>query len=802
MSGKLYRFIKYSCILIFVFACCTAFSQQANRPVIFDQMQSYFTKAVQEKLFLHTDKDFYLAGEILWFKIYYTDGSFHRPMNLSSIAYTEILNEKNESILQAAISLQPGKGSGSFYLPVTLSAGNYTLRAYTRWMRNFDEAYFFEKKITIVNTLKNPESVNPGDTIPVAVNFFPEGGNLVAGIQSRVGFMVTDGQGGINDCRGFILDKNNDTVISFSPIRFGIGNFDFIPEPGNDYRAIVILPGNKIIRKTLPEIFSSGYVMRVMENKTGQILVLVKRKRASGQQIPEPVLLISHTRQIPGVAEIKSMNEEDSAVFIIDKAKVSKGITHFTLFDGKNQPVCERLFFNKPSPAATLQIDTDKSEYGNRERISLSLGIKNISTDSSVFNLSASVFPRDSLHYSDQASIFSYMWLSSDLPGYVESPEYYFSDAPDATVAVDNLMLTYGWRRFRWNDILENKTDFVKYLPEINGHLISGIVHDIRNKPAQGINTFLTVAGRPFGFYTARSNESGEVLYEVKNFYGNSQLIAQPGWDADSTYKVEIIKPYAQTTALRKYTHYRLTEKSKEMLLQRSIGMQVQNIYYGDSLRRFLNPVISDTLPFYGQAQRSYRLDNYKRFTTMEEVLREYVAEIGVNLRRGKLHLRIFDFTIRDFYDNYTLVLLDGVPLTDRDKIFSYDPLKVRRLDIFHSPYINGHLVFYGIASFITYSGVFDGYELDPKLIAIDYNGLQLQREFFSPVYKTKEQSESRLPDLRNTLYWNPDIITNKDGKTVLQFYSSDKKGEYHVVVHGMNDRGDIVTGKATFEVK
>jgi hypothetical protein len=394
------------------------------------------------------------------------------------------------------------------------------------------------------------------------------------------------------------------------------------------------------------------------------------------------------------------------------------------------------------------------------------------------------------------------MWLSSDLPGYIESPDYYFSDAPDAVAAVDNLMLTCGWRRFRWNDILEDKTDFVKYLPEINGHLIRGIVNDIRNKPAPGINTFLTVTGRPFGFYTARSNASGEVTYEVKNFYGNSQVIAQPGWDADSSYKVEIIKPYAQATGLKKYTPYRLSEKSKEMLLQRSIGMQVQNIYSGDSLRRFMNPVIPDTLPFYGQAQRSYRLDDYKRFTTMEEVLREYVTEIGVNLRRGKLHLRIFDFSIRDFYDNYTLVLLDGVPLTDGDKIFSYDPLKVKRLDIFHSPYINGHLVFYGIASFITYTGVFDGYELDPKLLTIDYDGLQLQREFFSPVYKTKEQSESRLPDMRNTLYWNPDIITNKDGKTVLQFYSSDRKGQYQVVVHGMNDRGDFVTRNATFEVK
>ncbi len=305
-------------------------------------------KAVQEKLFLHTDKEFYVAGEILWFKIYYTDGSYHKPMALSKVVYAEILNEKNEAVLQATIAMEPGHGNGSFYLPTTLATGNYSIRAYTRWMKNFDEGYFFEKKITIVNTLKNPEPAKPEDTVGRSINFFPEGGNLVAGIQSRIGFEITDGHGAANTSHGYILDKSGDTVIAFSPLKFGIGSFDFTPEEGNTYKTVITFPDGKVVNKALPEIFKAGYVMRLTEKNNEHIEIIIKSKKGSPQQNNEQVLLISHTRQIQSFAEIKSMNDGDSVVFLVDKKKIGKGITHFTIFNGNNKPVCERLYFMKP----------------------------------------------------------------------------------------------------------------------------------------------------------------------------------------------------------------------------------------------------------------------------------------------------------------------------------------------------------------------------------------------------------------------------------------------------------------------
>ena len=113
-----------------------------------------------------------------------------------------------------------------------------------------------------------------------------------------------------------------------------------------------------------------------------------------------------------------------------------------------------------------------------------------------------------------------------------------------------------------------------------------------------------------------------------------------------------------------------------------------------------------------------------------------------------------------------------------------------------------GKSTFNGLASFTTYDGAVNTSELDPKLLAINYEGLQLHREFYSPMYETKKQIESRLPDLRNTLLWSPDIITDTNGKASINFFSADVKGKYIVIVQGMSQHGDFVKAVTTFEVK
>jgi hypothetical protein len=540
-------------------------------------------------------------------------------------------------------------------------------------------------------------------------------------------------------------------------------------------------------------------VMSVSETSDQKFKVTVKTRRPGTQQNTEEILLTAHKRQVLDIVEKAYINDKDSAVMYINGDKLKKGITTLTLFNASGQPVAERLIFLLPPTGATLAVSPDQPVYGNRKPVKVDIG----NARPGLLDMSVAVYFTDNLQTGPSINISEYMWLVSDLAGIVESPGYYFSNDPAVKEATENLLLTHGWRRFKWENVTQQGQSILKYMPELNGHIITGRVKDLRDdRSVAGLNNFLSIPGHPFGFYTSMSDKDGIVYFETKNFYGNGQIIAQPDLGADSFYRTEILKPYAETFSENKYPEYQLTEQSREQLLQRSIGMQVQNIYTGDSLRNFYDPVLDDTLPFFGRPETSYNLDDYKRFTTMEEVLREYIREVGVGIRGTRLIFKLFNPIAHDFYEGNSLVLLNGVPLPDPDKIFTYDPLKIKRIDVIRNRYVLGPSSFNGVTSFSTYDNSFAAFELEPRLVAIDYNGLQLEREFYSPDYSTRELMEKRIPDFRNTLYWDPSVHTGNDGKAGVQFYSSDLPGKYTVFVQGMSEKGEFVSGTASFEVK
>ena len=179
--------------------------------------------------------------------------------------------------------------------------------------------------------------------------------------------------------------------------------------------------------------------------------------------------------------------------------------------------------------------------------------------------------------------------------------------------------------------------------------------------------------------------------------------------------------------------------------------MQVQNIYTGNKLKQF-NPLAPDTIAFYMKPDSRYFLDTYTRFTTLEEVLREYVTMLDVIRQGGKFHLPMMEASAQGFFTEYPLILLDGVPVFDIDRFMKYDPCKIRKLEMVNRRYIYRGAHFDGILNWTTYDGNLPGFELDPRAAVIDYEGLQLEREFYSPVYDTDAKLSSHLPDFRNLL--------------------------------------------------
>lgn len=768
--------------------------------VIQTRFNEYREKAVPEKVYVHTDKSFYLAGEILWFKIYYVDGTSNKPFDLSKVAYVEILDRENKPVMQGKVALHNGNGNGSFYIPSSINAGNYTLRAYTNWMKNFGPDHFFEQQITIVNSLK-PLPAPVADTTKYTARFFPEGGNLVKGINSKVAFQVTDQYGkGIN-FTGSLINQRNEVVLQFKPGRFGIGHFLFTPAAGDSYTASITTEDGKTITGELPAIYEQGYVMQLQEDANGLLQVSVQSNLPARSQQPEEVFLFVHSHQVIKVATKKTF-VNGVARFTIDKSKLGDGVSQITIFNEQRQPVCERLYFKPLQQVLSIDAAGQEAQYDSRKKVNFSLNTSTTPGKGVPASLSLSVYRMDVLPTQDQGNILSYLWLSADLKGTIESPEYYFSSqSAEVTAALDNLMLVHGWRRFEWQEVLKNSTASFEYIPEFDGHFIAGkITHAGNGTPVSQTRTYLSIAGTKLQFYPVLSSRNGDIRFDVRNYYGPGEIIIQTDAQDDTSFHVDIQNPFSDKYTAHRASPLSLSPQLQQTLTEGSINMQVQNAFYSDRLSQFAVPRI-DTMPFFGNGYKKYLMDDYVRFTTTEEILREYVPDVAVRKSDGQFQLYIFNWETERHYKSSPLVLLDGVPVSIQ-KIMTYDPLKLRQLQVVTDRYVNGEFTFDGIISFTTYHGDLTDLKLDSRAVILDYDGLQLQREFYAPSYETSEQAASRLPDFRNLLYWSPDIQTDSTGKTAVHFFTSDLKGRYVAVVQGIDNNGHAGSYSFSFEVK
>lgn len=755
-----------------------------------------------EKIFVHTDKEFYLAGEILWFKLYVVDAASHRQSALSKVAYVEIISNDQHPALQAKIALDEGLGNGSFQLPFSIHSGNYIFRAYTRWMINAGAEACFEKPVTILNTLQAPPvPATSNDSPAYDVQFFPEGGSLVQGLPNNIAFRIADRSGKGVSCKGAVINTVGDTIAHFHTLRFGMGRFSFTPPAGGACKAVLELDDHTGLTYSLPPAQEKGYTMQVTAGNDGRLAIAVRGAGGSGDTT---VRLFVHNRKVILTLEQKTMIGGE-ARFALDEKQLPDGITVFTVLTGVSTPVGERLWFRRPAPL-NMEIHADKEEYKTREKVSIKLALNGAgpgrdTTSATPLQLNASmaVVLQDSLQSTGQEDILNYLFLSSELKGAIESPAYYFSnDNPEVKETTDLLMMTQGWRR------LSQTSSSSRHNPEYAGLLVTGKVIDRQtNTPASGIFAWLSVPGRKFRLASGLSNAEGELQWDLGKLYGAHELVIQTGDSVtDRRYRIDLFSPFASPLTQTTPSPFKWPTTAKDQLLTHSIGAQAQNAYQPDRHLHFSQAFSTDTLAFFGRLAKSYRLDDYTRFTTMEEVMREYVREVRVRNSKGNFEFYVqADQANQLFFETRPLVLVDGVPIPDFNDIIRFDPLKLYKIEIVAKRYLLGDSVYSGIINYSTYNGDLSGFPLARNAYILDYEGLQLHREFYSPLYETRDQQTSRIPDMRNILYWSPDITMNPVGKSEISFYTSDLPGRYTVAVQGITTAGQAGSFRTSFVV-
>jgi hypothetical protein len=789
-----YSFLKSSgirCIAFVTIFLGILFNAAAQNNELADVLKKFNIHArnnLHEKVYLHTDKENYLSNELVWVKLYVVSEMLHKPLALSKVVYIEILDVANVPALQSKIELSNGKGNGSLDIS-RLATGQYRIRAYTRWMMNSDDTYFYEKTIRIINAQGVPTEKKETKLSAITADFFPEGGNLVDGLTSTVGFKIADAFGNGLPATGVVVNQNNDTIARFEPLRAGLGKFRLTPQKGTQYKAVILHNGITSIHN-LPEVYANGYVMSVDSKGGDKLSITISRNNPAVES--DYVLLLAHTRQ-----QVKSLLvayfKENKAVFTIDKNKLGEGVSHITIFDRLKNPVCERLVFKRPANQLEIESKPQTYQFATREQVKVSIITRDSKTSPVSANLSFSMYALDSLQQPPQhAGILSYFFLAADLSGKVEDADYYFTQDSIANKAADNLMLTHGWRKFDWKKILNEGNPAITYAPEYEGHIISGIARDeATGMLADSSNVFLSVAGKAPLFRAVKTDEKGNFQFSVNDMYGSNPVIFQA-----SGYGVSLRDPFDSRyhyLALKDFSPDKATEQT---LTVSNIHTQVERAF-----QNFENykTYTTDTTRFYSKPSISYLLDDYVRFPTLEDVFREYVPGVIIRKPTKTPQIYILNKANQLFFEREPLILLDGMPVTNTQMLLSTDASTIKQISMVNERYFFGPVTYDGIMDIRTYRGNLGSFDIDPKAVVIDYDGLQKVRIFNSPEYATAESKTSRVPDFRNVLYWQPDVDTDNNGSQVITFYTSDKRGNFVGVIHGMTKDG--LMGSRTFTI-
>ncbi|MDR2914808.1 MAG: hypothetical protein LBV74_08265 [Tannerella sp.] len=354
----------------------------------------------------------------------------------------------------------------------------------------------------------------------------------------------------------------------------------------------------------------------------------------------------------------------------------------------------------------------------------------------------------------------------------------------------------------KWSSRLDeysNTTIKSDFLPEYEGHIISGRITDVlTGQPPVNENVYslLGFIGDQVRTFGAMMDGNNNVRFITRRISGVQELAVTSVALSDKKCRVDIETPFALHSE-KTLSPYVLNPDWEKQLLQRSVGLQVQHAYLGDSIDRM------DTTYSYFQwkPDRSYILDEYTRFTTMEEIVIEFIPSLRFRRYNNKRFLSVLLNDNDAFSLGNTLVLLDGIPIIDHEIIFNYNPLLLYKIDVYRDKFVFGNKRFEGMVFLTTYKRDYPTLVTDETTHLFDYEGTQARRHFFSPYYPKETERGRKTPDFRHTLLWKPDVEPDGQSSISIPFSTSELTGEFQVTVEGLTKDGKAIRGLSFFNV-
>ncbi len=689
----------------------------------------------------------------------------------------------------------------NFELPLTAvknSPGYITIQAKDITKGNTNNAI-----LTIPLILNRPENTD--------VQFMPEGGNLIAGIPGKVGFKAISEDGLGVEVKGEIIGNDQKPIAAFKTSHAGMGNVEFTPKAGESYTAKI--NGIKKIY-ALPAVKPAGLALKVTQtygDDSVKITITATPEFSKGTYY-----LVGQARDIICYAQVVDFNKSLLITKVLPKHIFPTGIARFTIFDASRQPLNERQVFIDLNDRLNINIAAHKTSYGIRDSVALAIEVKDKEGNpvQGMFSLAVtddSQVKTDSLGDNIQNNLL----LTSNLRGNIEQPDYYFiNSTKQKQDELDNLMLTQGWIGYDWAAVFKPKP--LAYQPEkefvVQGKATNAFgkpvekskVSMLLNKSLAARDTLTDSLGR-FTFAGLFPLDSAVINLQALNKRGKEFNIGlyveefkapefkkaslQVPWyfNTDSTLLKNSRTKFNQGKALAEYRGEGNMLREVQIIDKRIVkdsknlngAGEADEILDEDFMHKIKHRTLAELL------QDKYKTLFYREFHPRGSTYR--LKNHVINLIIDGVFISRFGLPVEDYMNYLDAEDIKGIEMMNSVKYaVAYNPNYPHMVATVPDRYLPIYL------EVTTYSGNGAFYKKTPGIYLYRPIPFSSPTQFYSPKYTVANKAIAMGTDMRSTLHWEPNIMTDEDGKAIVTFFTADKPANYTILIEGINGEGTV----------
>ncbi|MFR9602749.1 MAG: hypothetical protein SNG02_02630 [Rikenellaceae bacterium] len=768
----------------------------------------YYKYGLDEKLYLQTDKPYYSTGEDVWFKGFLVNAITHAPINFSNYMYVELIDNEGELVSRVKVKRDSTAGfSGYISLDPQMTPGEFSLRAYTRWMTNSDPDFFFQKNITIVSAIpegsmaaaanlseadiksasakraaQKEAKKKEAQKLEYDLQFFPEGGGLVAGVPQLVAFKALAEDGLAIELKGTIYNAAGEAVTTIETFNSAMGYVQLNVPEGEQYYAEVHSAEEVTKKFNLPLSSTSEIALKVSRVGTN----LYYQPLTTDPSKLEGMSAVIHSRG--RIVLVDTMSMASAHKIALDN--LYDGVSVISLINSAQEVVSERIVFKKPTAMPSVTITPSSTNYERRQQASVNLQIKGSNGAPAQGQFAVSVTDDKAISQDSLAdNAVSYLLLSSEIKGFIENPGSYFADNSKLTDSkLDLLMMTQGWRRFDLEKILDPETNHRRELQyedvvQISGE-VKGFFGNKARKPRLSlicqrlglIDSYDLDESNRFSLMDIDIPDSAVYVIQTQGKNGGNSL----------TLKLDEDPAFPEPKAAEVF--YR----DVDVIPFEFVNQSVEKFYYEGGLTMIqLESVVVTTqaVSKIEHAEFASKSSDREELATMggsqlTDVLTRYIG-IQVDYDNSEVTYRgssvPVKFYVNGMEEDFTSISILTVDL-------------IEQIDFFDEIAASG--LFTDSSGGVFNITLLDGASIPslrlPNIVNYAPLGYQMKKVFYEPTYETKSKKDNLPPDYRTTIYWSGDINPDADGNVDFDFYTADKTTSYRITVEGVTSSGEV----------